>query len=669
MPKIHVIFPICLLLISKGACEKGNNQANSSPADVYDHEILNGNVLLSAKDRQSAEVSTTRNCFDSASDAVHEKNGSSFWTCVFRKVFGSDEAAGGKRPKQSCSATTASKKDPFADYEYSKCGRSTGYDIIKDKVCQECTLKPSVTGPEGYNKCKEIRIRKEVRDLTKEELADLIEAFSTITATKAPNSSKTIYQTLVEATVRGRHLGLINGTAAFLPWYRKCLYELENELRKVKPNVTIPYWDWSLDSQMPEKSIVFSPSFFGASAPDVSACVYGELLKGIECVKRVWKKDLVPSFPSPDVLRVLLAGAKNFEDLSTRLEVLQGMVEVSIGGVAASSESGQKPLGDLAGIKAANDPLFWLIAAFTDKLWASAFQRNDCVKMPQDDEIPLWHFTGTSAKHLESISTLCYIYAPSSIYRKTLSLMGFPMKPLPCNKCGNPAKKCTCGCTCSATVTATVEDGYLNDICPSGGNEDSQDYTITETETQSHDPTELPPSAAVSGGCECSSEANAAAESKPVKCTGEKHAHLLTKCSTSSFRLPKSVKELEMLYEEISKRFKIRKLIINAYSRRSTNMLRLPKPLPCYFLSMNRLDSKQVHDIEAELIKTVVVLNAAIAAGRYIPYGVSFKTLNSGMANHSHDICMSSGVPLGETERKIGLSCVFLVVIGALVLF
>ena len=49
---------------------------------------------------------------------------------------------------------------------------------------------------------------------------------------------------------------------------------------------------------------------------------------------------------------------------------------------------------------------------------------------------------------------------------------------------------------------------------------------------------------------------------------------------------------------------------------------------------------------------------------------MSLRALNSGLADHSHDICMSSGVgAFGETERKIGLSCVFLVVIGALVLF
>ena len=36
-----------------------------------------------------------------------------------------------------------------------------------------------------------------------------------------------------------------HGTPAFLPWHRKYLLMLEDQLREVDSAVTIPYWEWT----------------------------------------------------------------------------------------------------------------------------------------------------------------------------------------------------------------------------------------------------------------------------------------------------------------------------------------------------------------------------------------------------------------------------------------
>ncbi len=43
--------------------------------------------------------------------------------------------------------------------------------------------------------------------------------------------------------VMAAHMG-----PAFLPWHRQFLMMFEQELRAIEPEVTLPYWDWSVDN-------------------------------------------------------------------------------------------------------------------------------------------------------------------------------------------------------------------------------------------------------------------------------------------------------------------------------------------------------------------------------------------------------------------------------------
>ena len=39
------------------------------------------------------------------------------------------------------------------------------------------------------------------------------------------------------------------GTQRFLPWHRVYLSELEELLQGINPSITIPYWDWTVESE------------------------------------------------------------------------------------------------------------------------------------------------------------------------------------------------------------------------------------------------------------------------------------------------------------------------------------------------------------------------------------------------------------------------------------
>ncbi|HEY6328934.1 MAG TPA: tyrosinase family protein, partial [Blastocatellia bacterium] len=55
-----------------------------------------------------------------------------------------------------------------------------------------------------------------------------------------------------------------HGWERFLPWHRVYLYEFEQTLQDVCPDVTLPYWDWTMPQYMPEhpeKGLIIPNSF------------------------------------------------------------------------------------------------------------------------------------------------------------------------------------------------------------------------------------------------------------------------------------------------------------------------------------------------------------------------------------------------------------------------
>jgi tyrosinase len=118
-------------------------------------------------------------------------------------------------------------------------------------------------------------IRKNIRDLTQKEKQNYIKAVKKLKAKISPITGRSIYDEYVlwhsKATQRTdpsdprgfrnpAHVG-----PAFLAWHRYYLLRFEKQLQKVVSDLTIPYWDWTQDTNDPFNSPLWAVGFLGGN--------------------------------------------------------------------------------------------------------------------------------------------------------------------------------------------------------------------------------------------------------------------------------------------------------------------------------------------------------------------------------------------------------------------
>ena len=109
----------------------------------------------------------------------------------------------------------------------------------------------------------------------------------------------------------------------FLAWHRWFLLQLERQLQRVDATVSIPYWDWITD-------------------PNIPTALDGPTFRNTWGITRDWN-------------------AQYFVGFQRRLEALHSNVHIAVGGQT----------GTMAGASSPADPLFWLHHANIDRLWAT----------------------------------------------------------------------------------------------------------------------------------------------------------------------------------------------------------------------------------------------------------------------------------------------------------
>lgn len=112
------------------------------------------------------------------------------------------------------------------------------------------------------------RIRKNINRLSPEELENYKEAIRQIKALPDEDKRSFNYWASIHANYC-RH-----GTQVFLPWHRAYLIDFEDNLRQFVPGVTIPYWDWVNDREIPkaflgdESNPLFNARRYPGTEPD-----------------------------------------------------------------------------------------------------------------------------------------------------------------------------------------------------------------------------------------------------------------------------------------------------------------------------------------------------------------------------------------------------------------
>jgi tyrosinase len=220
----------------------------------------------------------------------------------------------------------------------------------------------------------------------------------------------------------------------FLPWYRAFLRAFERELQAVNPSVTVPYWDFSVDTDA--DSYLWKSDFLGGNGdPSENGAVKNGPFRKGRWEIRVWESDddlRLPyltrnlgsmdhaRLPDPSEIEEALTvrrydappwnkasdprksfrncvegwrGCETGEDgeiVCREPSRMHNAVHLWVGG--RSPLKGGEPEDEVPGTMitsvSPNDPVFWLVHANVDRLWAEWQKRHPRGYNVQEDENP-----------------------------------------------------------------------------------------------------------------------------------------------------------------------------------------------------------------------------------------------------------------------------------------
>jgi len=163
----------------------------------------------------------------------------------------------------------------------------------------------------------------------------------------------------------------------FLAWHREYLLRLEEQLRSINSSVSIPYWDWTIDRDIP---------------PQISK---------LSQLQRwgVRRQMFPPLSQLPTASQVKsVTDLTDFALFQRDLERLHGAPHNVVGGNMTSASSPK-------------DPIFWLHHANVDRLW-SKWQTDNPGKNPnnEDEKLEPGPIIMRKVKELLDITALGYEY-------------------------------------------------------------------------------------------------------------------------------------------------------------------------------------------------------------------------------------------------------------------
>jgi tyrosinase len=232
--------------------------------------------------------------------------------------------------------------------------------------------------------------------MTADQVASLRQA---ITATQAISDDRG-YQHW--AGIHGLPLPMYcqHGTPLFLPWHRAYLYFFELDLRDQVPDVQLPWWDWTVDQQIPAaynaRRVDNKPNPLFNSPIQPSGRDGGP-----PRTNRQPAAQGAPPLPTPDQVQAVVA-LDDFIDFQTQLEDIHNGVHVWVGGT----------MGEIP--TAAYDPLFYAHHAMIDRIWRLWQLAHPQVGPPVallDQALPPFQMTVTQTL---DASALGYDYATST---------------------------------------------------------------------------------------------------------------------------------------------------------------------------------------------------------------------------------------------------------------
>ncbi|RKP13543.1 hypothetical protein BJ684DRAFT_16066 [Piptocephalis cylindrospora] len=198
-----------------------------------------------------------------------------------------------------------------------------------------------------------IKERKEIRSMSKAERTAFFDAVKELMV-KDPSSQISTWDVI--AKCHSDSTRFAHNSAWFFPWHRMYLHRVEATLQTINPNVYLPRWEWTLDSQAPEASIVFTAEFYGGNGNSKTKCITNGPFANYKpfytpsgtskCIQRDFDEgDRIGSFTATDILARIINRASTYSALHDSIEgSVHGGVHVGIGGIMNSMLSPQDPI-------------------------------------------------------------------------------------------------------------------------------------------------------------------------------------------------------------------------------------------------------------------------------------------------------------------------------------
>ncbi|MGW0884245.1 tyrosinase family protein [Streptomyces sp. NPDC002671] len=226
------------------------------------------------------------------------------------------------------------------------------------------------------------KVRKSEKDLTDAERSRLIDAFNAINQSGELGKFVAIHADMHHHQHSMPGMGMPGmpdlGAQRFLPWHRVFLDRVESSLRRIHGDVTIPYWDWTADQQVPQWMTDVLPTV-------VVPGPMGRIIR----VKRSPGDQQALQHITSRIDHVMQAGT--FNTFVEGLESVHDDIHVWVGAT----------MGDIA--TAAADPLFYMHHANVDRLWWAwhPTHQNENPMLSGDDAVmDPWRVTEPTTRNI-----------------------------------------------------------------------------------------------------------------------------------------------------------------------------------------------------------------------------------------------------------------------------
>jgi tyrosinase len=257
--------------------------------------------------------------------------------------------------KISSRSKIRTRKDTRFSYRYSP----YGYNLLRIKPYFEDTTK-------GFRGLKEIESlpRQNQAKLGPSEKQRFVSALKTIIKNGQYAELVSIHTDAATYRIHTEWMD-VETNKRFLPWHRVFLHEFESRLNSTPEgkNIRIPYWDWTVDREIPDWLKDFEPMVEDVPVfpdPDIPPPPHVPEITDIH-VEREPGAAIGPDgkpveLPTSDEINQVYS-FKTFRQFTANLEAYHGRPHLWVGGTMVTYSSPA-------------DPLFWLHHANIDRIWS-----------------------------------------------------------------------------------------------------------------------------------------------------------------------------------------------------------------------------------------------------------------------------------------------------------